>query len=101
MNDDISDRYQILPEFTTYLWYITQWSEFQTPFHMSCLFADNQPEQDALRPVFQQMAERYWADKQANTLLTYEAFWAWYNLNKHLHRIRAKYGEEARKRWAA
>ena len=90
-NDDTSSRYQTLPEFTTYLWFLTQWSEFQTPFHVSLLFSDNHQEQDALRPIFQEMAEQFFANKQNNTVLTHEAFWAWYTLNEHVRRVRKKY----------
>lgn len=89
--DNAASQYQTLPEFTTYLWYLTQWSEFNTPFHIACDFADNITEQDELRPIFHQMVEQYQAAKQIGALLASSSFWAWYELNEAVRKVRAKY----------
>jgi len=95
MQDNEASKYQLLPEFTTYLSYLTDWSEFKTPFIIACEITDNIAEQDELRPVLREMVDLYYQAKKLNALLYSDAFWAWYKVNEKLQKIQAKHLEAA------
>jgi hypothetical protein len=93
MQDNQASQYQNLPEFQTYLWFLAQWSNFQTAFLVACNIAEDQSEQDEVRPILQSMVEQYMANKSAGTLLNTYSFWAWWKLNQALEKIQSRHAE--------